>query len=234
MGADGGKYVECLLYPENMISGWEKDIDHIIQLPYAYCIHNKDVNNDNEGRKCHVHLILVFKNTTTLKYAQSIANRLSIDGKKACPLKPQSCIDIRYAYNYLIHDTDNARSKGKFQYSKDCRITGNGFDIAVYETRSAVDTNKTLKKLEQICLNPAMMNFKRVVEYCLRELDDSEMEVLRSYSGYLERITKGNYLDFKLDGLDLDAAQRVLDFHESNERDRKREEEELKKNAVNK
>ena len=97
-----------------------------------------------------------------------------------------------------------------------------GFDIAVYETRSAIDTNKILKELEQICLNPAMMNFKRVVEYALANLDDSHMEVLRSNSGYLERITKGNYLDFKLDGLDLEAAERVISFHESNERDKKR------------
>lgn len=228
MGSKGGgdsKYIECLLYPENMIYDWELEIDHVLQLPFAYCIHNKDINNDSQGRKTHVHLIIAFKNTTTLKHAQTICNRLSLPDKMACPLKPQGCIDVRYAYDYLIHDTDNARAKGKFQYSPDDRVTGNGFDIAVYETRSAIDSNKIFKELEQICLNPAMMNFKRVVEYCLANCDDSHMEVLRSNSGYLERITKGNYLDFKLDGLDLDAAQRVIDFHESNERDKKRDQE---------
>lgn len=221
-GGGDGKYIECLLYPENMIADWELEIDHILQLPFCYCVHNKDINTDNQGRKEHVHLILVFNNTTTLKHAQNICNRLSLPDKFACPLKPQAVIDIKYAYNYLIHDTNNARAKGKFQYSPDCRISGNGFDISVYETRSAIDTNKILKELEQICLNPAMMNFKRVVEYALANLDDSHMEVLRSNSGYLERITKGNYLDFKLDGLDLEAAERVISFHESNERDKKR------------
>lgn len=216
------KYFTGSLYPENMIDDWENEISNLLQLPCCYCIHNKDINNDKEGRKVHVHLIIAFRNTTTKNHALNIFNRLSKDGTKCCPFV-ESVIDIKHIYDYLIHDTDDARKKGKFQYSPDERICINGFDIGLYVQQTLSEKEDLLLEIEQICFQPEFMNFKRLALYVRDHMTKDHMRVLRDYSGYLERITKGNYLDFKLDGLDLEAAQRVLDFHESNERDRKRE-----------
>lgn len=215
------KYFTGSLYPENMPTDWEDNISNILQLPACYCIHNKDTNNDKQGRKTHVHLIVAFRNTTTKNHALNIFNRLSLEGLKCCPFV-ESVIDIQHIYNYLIHDTDDARKKGKFQYDPSERICVNGFDIGLYVQQTASEKEDLLCDIEKLAFEPQFMNFKRLAMYVRDNMSKDHMRVTREYSGYLERITKGNYLDFKLAGLDLEAAERVIDFHESNERDRKR------------
>lgn len=79
-----GRYWWAVLYPENMVEDWEKNIDDILQIPYEYCIHDKDIVNDpDEQRKVHVHIILAFANSTTYKHAFNTFDRLSACGKKA-------------------------------------------------------------------------------------------------------------------------------------------------------
>ena len=34
---------------------WQDDIADLVQVPFAYCVHDKDVDEQNEGRKPHVH-----------------------------------------------------------------------------------------------------------------------------------------------------------------------------------
>lgn len=217
------------LYPENMVDGWEDIIARVIQLPACYIIHNKDLNNDNEGRKIHVHLMVVWRNNTTYKAALGLFNRLSKVGVsnvthqsiKCCPFVEQ-VLNVRNLYDYFIHDTDDARKKGKFLYSKEERKEINGFDIGLYEQITTEEKEEILEELEELALQPEFMNFKRLTMYVIKNYDKEYKRVLRNYSGYLERITKGNYLDFRLDGLDYEAAQRVIDFHDSNERDKRR------------
>ena len=216
------RYFTGSLYPENMLDNWEDEIARLLQLPCCYCVHNKDVNNDKEGRKKHVHLIIAFRNTTTKNHALNIFNRLSAPDKKCCPYV-EEVVNIQWIYDYLIHDTDDARKKGKFQYDPSERICVNGFDIGLYVQQTMAEKEDILSDIEKICFQPEFMNFKRLAIYVRDNMSKDHMRVLREYSGYLERITKGNFLDFKLDGLDLEAAQRVLDYHESNERDRRRE-----------
>ena len=38
-----GKYWWAIMYPENMVDNWENNISEIIQKPFAYCIHDKDL-----------------------------------------------------------------------------------------------------------------------------------------------------------------------------------------------
>ncbi|MBR5544618.1 MAG: hypothetical protein IKU66_04015, partial [Clostridia bacterium] len=61
-----------VLYPENMVEDWETKIGDIVQLPYAYCIHDKDLEKDGDDRKVHTHIILAFPNTTTQKHAFNV------------------------------------------------------------------------------------------------------------------------------------------------------------------
>ena len=123
------RYWWAVLYQENMVDGWRDNIEELLQLPYAYCEHVADVDGKGEHRKDHVHVIIVFGNTTTYKTAMSVFKRL---GEKALN-KCERVIDIRHCYDYLIHDTDKCRKLGKHQYDPSERITGNGFDIGNYE-----------------------------------------------------------------------------------------------------
>ena len=126
------RYWWAVLYPENMIPDWQQQIDDLLQLPYEYCIHDKDIVNDpDEQRKVHVHLIIAFPNTTTYKNAFNTFDRLSAEGKSSLN-KCEQIISIEYAHKYLIHDTDKCREKNKYLYAQEERISGNLFDIGAY------------------------------------------------------------------------------------------------------
>ena len=101
------RFWATVLYPENMIDDWENKIDEILQIPYCYIIHDMDKDIKSEHRKTHVHLMLVFSNTTTQKHALAVANQLSKEGKKAASTI-QAVIGIRNVYDYFIHDTDGS------------------------------------------------------------------------------------------------------------------------------
>ena len=64
--AEKNKYWWGVLYPENMIENWKDEISEKLQLPFAYCIHDKCKDEKGEHRKTHVHLIVAFKNSFTL------------------------------------------------------------------------------------------------------------------------------------------------------------------------
>ena len=66
------KYWWAVLYPESMIEDWEDKIAELVQLPFAYCVHNHCTDENGENRNVHVHLILVFPNTTTYNHALSV------------------------------------------------------------------------------------------------------------------------------------------------------------------
>ena len=115
--AEKAKYWNGVLYPENMIDDWEEVISDKLQVPYAYCIHDKDVNKDGSSRKVHIHIMIVFPNTTTYNHAFEVLNGLSKEGVKALN-KIERAINVRYSYNYLIHDTDTCRKQKKYLYDK--------------------------------------------------------------------------------------------------------------------
>lgn len=152
------RFWATVLYPENMIDDWENKIDEILQIPYCYIIHDMDKDIKSEHRKTHVHLMLVFSNTTTQKHALAVANQLSKEGKKAASTI-QAVIGIRNVYDYFIHDTDGSRKAGKELYDASQRITGNGFDIGSYEQLGVAEKNDMCKELCNLIREKRYTNF---------------------------------------------------------------------------
>lgn len=188
------RYWVGVLYNENMLENWQTEIGDILQLPFCYCIHDRDkLADESEDRKTHTHLIIAFNNTTTYNHAFNIFNKLSAEGKNALN-KIESVVSIRSMYDYLIHDTDTCRKKGKFLYSKSDRITGNNFDIGNFEQLSTTDRNKIVKELCDFIIENAVSNFADFYILCTEQFQDSSyFEILRTYSGLFERLTRANY-----------------------------------------
>ncbi len=182
----------AVLYPENMIDNWQEVIGDVLQLPYCYCVHDKDNDSKSEHRKDHVHLIVVFPNTTTQKNALSVVNGLSKQDRIACSTI-QAVVGIRNVYDYLIHDTDSARKQGKELYDKSERISGNGFDIGSYEQLGVSEKNDICKQLCTVIIEQGFTNFTDFYIYVIENHDTSYFEVLKSNSGFFERLTKGNF-----------------------------------------
>lgn len=193
-GKVGGnhKYWVGVLYPENMIEDWETAIGDLVQLPYEYCQHDLDTDSQSEHRKDHIHLILVWPNTTTYKSALTVFNKLSAEGKKALN-KIEPIVNIRHMHNYLIHDTETCRKQGKYQYPETARIAGNNFDIGSYEQISITDKRIMCQELCQCIIERQFINFTDFYEYALCTYDSSYFELMQTYSGLFERLTKGNY-----------------------------------------
>ena len=129
---DKARFWVGVLYPENMREDWQECIGDLLELPYVYCVHDKDNDEVEDERKVHLHLIITFANTTTHKHAMSVFNQLSAEGKK-CLSSCEAIINIRSKYDYLIHNTETAKKQGKHQYYANERISGNNFDIGEYE-----------------------------------------------------------------------------------------------------
>lgn len=188
------KYWVGVCYPENMSSTWQSDISDTVQVPYAYCIHDKDLLKDgDESRKIHVHIILVFPNTTTQRHALSVFNLLSAPGRVCCPMC-QPIINIRSKFDYLIHDTDECRKKEKYLYSPSERITGNNFDIGSYEQLSIEEKNDMAMELCNVIVQNNFTNFADFYMFVISNFDRQYFEIIKSYSGLYDRLIKGVWL----------------------------------------
>lgn len=197
--SEKAKYWSGILYPENMVDNWEEEISHILQLPFCYCIHNKCATTKKEVRKVHIHLILAFSNTTTHKHALSIFNKLSKIDSVCCPTC-ESVNNIRYMYDYLIHNTADCKKKGKHLYKPEDRVSGNGFDIGSYEQIGTVEKLQMCLELADVISKHKFEDYLSFHEFIVRNFDFNYYELLKSNSGYFERLCKGNYLRSKQGG----------------------------------
>ena len=187
------KYWEGILYPENMIAGWEELIGSKLEFPFAYCVHDKDLQKDSEEtRKAHVHVLLAYPAPTTAKQVLKLFNRLSQPGTVCCPVV-QDKYNIRSAYNYLIHDTDESRKAGKYQYEKSCRIEGNNFDIGMYEQLSLTEKDDMCDELCHFILKEQITNYADFYLAVAEKYDKSYIRIIKTYSGHLERLIRGVY-----------------------------------------
>ena len=190
---DKARFWTGVLYPENMRPDWEEVIGDVLQNPYVYCKHTLDKDAKSEHRKDHVHLIVAFPNTTTYKHALKVMDLLSAEGKQAINTC-QAVVGIRSMYDYLIHDTDTCRKQGKELYPPENRITGNNFDIGAYEQVGVAEKNEMFIELSMVIRDHNFYNYADFFNYVIDNFDDmAYVEVLKSYSGHFERLTKGNY-----------------------------------------
>lgn len=190
------RYWVGVCYPENMQPDWQDKIGDLLQLPYCYCIHDKDLldpkSEEEENRKVHVHIIIVYGNTTTYNSALQTFNSLSKEGAVCCPFC-ESIINIKNKYEYLIHNTETAKKQHKFQYDPAERICGNNFDLGSYIQITAQDKKMLIKEMTKICKDMKFINFLDFTDYIFENYDTDYFDVFMQYNGFFEKITRSNY-----------------------------------------
>lgn len=198
MAANAGetkvKLWEGICYPENMLDDWQEEIDDILQVPFAYAIHDIDHDQKSKQRKTHVHIIVVWGGNTTRKAIINVLNRLSADGKRCCS-SAEPVNNIRHAYDYLIHDTASCRKKGKELYPVEVRIEGNNFDIGQLEQLSTKDKQDMLFELVGFIMVEKFETINDFTTAALREFPEQYREIIVGYNSILERYCRGNYLN---------------------------------------
>lgn len=191
------RYWTAVLYPENMRSDWEDTVGDIVGLPGSYSIHDKDmlatyqVKEDYE-RKVHVHMMLAFPNTTTYKRALQVFDSLSAPGKQAVNTC-QAINSVRNMYEYLIHNTETCKKQGKYLYDASERKCFNNFDIGAYEQLSLDDKNRMTKELCDFIKDNGISNFLDFYDMAMQAYDFTYFEIIKTYSGFFERLCKGNF-----------------------------------------
>lgn len=190
------KYWEAILYPENMFPHWKNIIDDIIQVPFAYCVHDKDPHIDKTTgeiiKKIHIHLFIAYNNVTTLKQILKLCNKLSLPNKKCCSTAEEVVSPI-HAYDYLIHATKKAREQGKYQYPESDRILGNNFDIHFIANEDEHEKCIKVQQLTELIIQNKICNYVDFVNAVLNTYDDSYFHLQEVKSNYFEKLTKGNY-----------------------------------------
>ena len=179
---------------ENMRRDWEDNIDTILQLPYAYVVHDKDVDKTGQPRITHVHIMVAYNSPTTYKNALATFKQLEEPGKIAF----NTCYKvnhIRNMYEYIIHNTDKARKDGKHLYDASERITGNGFDIGNFEQISQADKERMLDELEDVIFERCFTSYGRYFVYVKHHMSAEHRKILRSYSSHLQRLIRSNYIE---------------------------------------
>lgn len=179
------RYWVGVLYTENMLPDWQDTIGDVLQLPFAYCIHNKDhVIESEEHRPDHVHIIIAMPNTTTYKHAFSIYEELSAPGRIAVN-KIERVKNIRHMYDYIIHNTETCRKQGKHLYDVSERILGNNFDIGSYEQISQEEKAHMRNELSRYILSEEFTNFTDFYCAVISNFDEVYEDIIGSYSGLL-------------------------------------------------
>lgn len=177
-------------YIENMVDDWEIRIGDIFDgLPCAYCIHGRDINLETgELKKKHAHFIVVFNGNTTYNHALDSFRRLDKYEDKTAFNKVEQCLNVRGAYNYLIHDTESARKQGKTLYDESERVCVNGFNVTDYEQ----DDDGMIALYAEMCYF-IMDNEITTIDVFIREYDpfrDSKRaKVYMARMAQLDRLT---------------------------------------------
>ena len=83
---------------------------------YAYAFHDKDEKEDGSLKEPHFHLILNTYNTCTISAVRRWFSGYIDSSGKEITTTAQICSDIYVMYDYLTHNTAEARQEGKYQY----------------------------------------------------------------------------------------------------------------------
>lgn len=132
---------------------------------YAFCVHDRD------NKKSHTHIILNFwSDQTLLKYAKLF------ETTEVTILEKQR---ISYMFAYLIHDTENARAEGKFQYSISDRVCD---DISFFKVKGRKQSVNTSEMIDDVLvLSPrdfvskygynALLNYRKIKDFAIFSLN---------------------------------------------------------------
>lgn len=187
------RYWWAVLYQENMVDNWQDEIADTVQLPFAYCEHNKCTDAKSEHRKDHIHLILVFPNTTTYSHALNVFKLLGEKSVNTC----KAVVNIRNAYDYLIHDTAACRKAGKHLYDPSERICGNNFDIGSYEQISIEEKHERLDELVKFIRQNKYMDISTFTVDAIEFFGKEYWEIIIAYNATLDRYCKSEYLKWE-------------------------------------
>lgn len=189
------RLAELIFYPENMIDQWEKYIADVLTYPFCYIIHDKD------NCKVHGHMMLVMSNNVQISfYVKTFNQYLRKEGVNPLTNKEyEPCFliqpvgNVLGAYNYLIHDTEQARRENKHLYSPLERHIFNGFDIHFLVQDDCVERRAVRKEIYQAIKRHKFQDVIALSDWIDNHNDDIYYEVFCSNINFFNVMCGGNW-----------------------------------------
>lgn len=92
---------------------------------YAYIVHDMDLTEDGKPKETHIHLLIRLVNNTTVDAVRNWFNGFTDSNDLPVNTLAQPLHDISSSFDYLTHNTEQARIDGKYEYSSDLVVSNN-------------------------------------------------------------------------------------------------------------
>jgi len=143
-----------VMYPESAPENWREIISEY-SAPYAISpMHDKDVNPDGEPKKPHWHVTIAHQTMKSFAQVSELTARLNAT-------IPQKVANMVGNIRYMIHK-DNPE---KAQYDKKDIITGCGFDIENYLSRTKTESRQIMREIYAFIRDSDINEFCDLMDY---------------------------------------------------------------------
>lgn len=192
-----------IVYPESAPADWRQVIDDLHVRWVESPLHDKDVKEetDEEQKKAHWHILLMFDSTKSFSQVLEIAKSVS------APM-PKPCQSPTGSVRYFIH-MDNPE---KYQYSRDDIVAHGAVDVGAYLAPTTVDRHSIIMEIIKYIKEEEITEFADLVDTAIEQGNTSWFTVLCDNS----TIFINTYLSSRRNAKKREAAEPFADGYHVN------------------
>ncbi len=125
---------------------------------YAYIEHNRDTNEDGTPKDRHIHILLHLVNASTVDRVRDWFKGYTDTLGLPVNTLGQVMHDISSSFEYLTHETEQAKAEGKFIYDKS-EVVSN--DIKYFQDNTLYDEDNITLALGELCAGVSLLEVAR-------------------------------------------------------------------------
>lgn len=171
-----------VFYPDSAPENWHEIITSWKVEAYVSPLHDKDLNGDNEEKKPHYHIVIVFSGKKSPEQIQELSNQLS--KVKIIPAK-NKVADKRIMVRYLVH-YDNPE---KFQYDIDDILEFGGADKVAYFVGEKED-DTAVREMMNFAREQGITSFATLADYAAAEKPEWFRVLVSRRSYFMDKYLK--------------------------------------------
>lgn len=160
-----------IVYPESAPNNWREIIDetHIewVESP----LHDRDMDSDNEIKKEHWHVTLLFPTNKSFEQVQEVAEKIN------API-PQKCASVKGSIRYMVHK-DNPE---KVQYDWNSIVCHGGAELNLLCAPTATERLQIQKDILSYIKSAGIIEFSHITDYAMNNDLDDWLNVILNYS----------------------------------------------------
>lgn len=177
-----GRVWTFVFYPDSAPKEWRSIIDGWHTQAFVSPLHDKDLNGDNEEKKPHYHVVLVFGGNKSADQIQKYSNELS---KVKIIAKKNKVADKRIMVRYLVH-YDNPE---KFQYDIDDIVEFGGADKLVFFAGEKED-DTAVREMMNWAREQGIYSFAALADYAAAERPEWFRVLVSRRSYFMDKYLK--------------------------------------------